>query len=501
MKRLLSLALALILLFGCAAVRAEEGLSLDELMVEIEEFDPEAEEELKWWKVPVSVPEINQYGIAISDLDSDVFSRYLTTAVIVRAFCRDYGLDLAKQQLVVYGYRYQSKWNVIILDITADNVYQAMWEKGGETALTYVNEVSVESFCSNNSLITAKNRFDDETLQGYYHALDLGVDIRTETILWKDLDVSALQRYNLTFSELGTTERLTRLPTAALWLALCDARGVDVDRQNYTAYGAAVNSSKSWFVTVIDHAQGRVYTGSWVCGSAKVTMSLFSTDLNGYLAEYQSALNRMARMSHGDLKPYYEELRNPAPAPFTVGKVTFLISSDKQHIYLTKPSVSGGSGAYTIAYNIYDSNSNPVNYFYSDEENVAATPGYGGLFNVFVVVTDTGSRESDTQNIGWQTLSWPYADVLTVGRAAFEVSPDRKSVFLTRPAIACRGGSVTVAYNIYDADSNPVNYFYSADTRVAATPGYAGRFNVFIVVTDTVTGEQNNQDIGWVELK
>lgn len=60
---------------------------------------------------------------------------------------------------------------------------------------------------------------------------------------------------------------------------------------------------------------------------------------------------------------------------------------------------------YTIAYNIYDDKSNPINYFYSLEDNVAATPGYGGLFNVFIVVTDTETCESNTQNIGWVDLS------------------------------------------------------------------------------------------------
>ena len=183
----------------------------------------------------------------------------------------------------------------------------------------------------------------------------------------------------------------------------------------------------------------------------------------------------------------------------SVDAVSFEISEDGQSIYIDRPAVTGPE-EYTIAYNIYDADSNPVNYFYSLEERVAATPGYGGLFNVFVVVTDTATGEQDIQNIGWQTLLWPLADSLEVGRATYEVSPDRQSVFVDRPAIACASGSVTIAYNIYDANSNPVNYFYSTQKRVAATPGYDGRFNVFVVVTDTGTGEQDVQDIGWQTL-
>ncbi|MBR6029034.1 MAG: leucine-rich repeat domain-containing protein [Clostridia bacterium] len=183
----------------------------------------------------------------------------------------------------------------------------------------------------------------------------------------------------------------------------------------------------------------------------------------------------------------------------SVGPLTFQVSENHQSIYINKPTVTGSS-SYKIAYNIYDADSYPVNYFYSMENRVAATPGYGGRFNVFVVVTDENTGASKTQDIGWHDLSWPLADALTVGKAAFEISPDRKSIFVDRPDIRCKSGSVNIAYNIYDSSSKPVNYFYSTQKRVAATPGYDGKFNVFIVVTDTITLEQNVQNIGWTIL-
>ena len=181
-----------------------------------------------------------------------------------------------------------------------------------------------------------------------------------------------------------------------------------------------------------------------------------------------------------------------------VGPLSFAISPDRQSIYLNRPEVTGAAD-YTIAYNIYDADSNPVNYFYSLEDRVAATPGYGGLFNVFVAVTDTATGEQNVQNIGWQELSWPIGEALIVGRAPYTLSADRRSIFIDRPDIRCRSGKVTIAYNIYDAQGNPVNYFYSTEKHVAATPGYTGRFNVFVVVTDTVTGESHTQNIGWVD--
>ena len=185
-----------------------------------------------------------------------------------------------------------------------------------------------------------------------------------------------------------------------------------------------------------------------------------------------------------------------APKAVSMGELSFEVSEDKQSIYIDRPEVSGAAN-YTIAYNIYDSNSVPVNYFYSDAERVAATPGYGGLFNVFVVVTDTDTKETASRNIGWTELDWPHGNALTVSKATFELSGDKKSIYVDRPEIRCKSGRVTIAYNIYDSESKPVNYFYSTEKRVAATPGYDGKFNVFIVVTDPVTGEQDVQNIGW----
>ena len=177
----------------------------------------------------------------------------------------------------------------------------------------------------------------------------------------------------------------------------------------------------------------------------------------------------------------------------------FEISPDRQSIFIDRPVVSG-SDHFTLAYNVYDSESRPVNYLYSMEERVAITPHYGGLFNVFVVAEDLDTGKTDVQNIGWHTLDWPHAGSLTVGKAVSALSPDRKSFFIDRPQISCRSGQVTIAYNLYDSQGKAVNYFYSTEPRVAVTPGYAGRFNVFIVVTDPVTGESDTQNIGWANL-
>ena len=181
--------------------------------------------------------------------------------------------------------------------------------------------------------------------------------------------------------------------------------------------------------------------------------------------------------------------------------LSFSIPRDRQSIYIDKPTVTGGSGHYTYAYNIYDSNSQPVNYFYSDEDRVAATPGYGGLFNVFVVATDTVTHETVTRDVGWKELKWPSARTITMSRTLdYELSPDGKSIFINRPYLATASGQATLAYNIYDSNGKPVNYFYSTESRVAATPVYPGRFIVFVVGRDPVNGYEKQLDTGWHDL-
>ena len=219
-----------------------------------------------------------------------------------------------------------------------------------------------------------------------------------------------------------------------------------------------------------------------------------------------------------DLDALMQEIDKGAKA-LTVSPATYEISPDRQSVFIDRPEISGAA-EYTIAYNIYDSDSNPVNYFYSDEARVAATPGYAGLFNVFIVVTDTDTGEQNTQNIGWHELlgpdstpptatSEPTAEPsptpeilqpLKVEPVTYEISGDARHIFIDRPVITGGSGTVSIAYNIYDSDAVPVNYFYSDEARVAATPGYAGLFNVFVVVTDIVTVEGDIQNIGWHEM-
>ena len=350
-----------------------------------------------------------------------------------------------------------------------------------------------------DELLSGIEAFDPETED----CLEVPEDPLTmdgETV-W--LDVSALNSFGLTGAQLLTDERTTRLPLAGLYLAMAELFHFTPESFRIPIYyeKRVSGGTVSLAAAMLNLLSGQGCVVEWVPGEYRAKATVFG-GLAEFMNECAAMLLDMSQISTDLLIPYLEELRNP-PGGFStlrVGKASFELSPDRQSVFIDRPAITGGSGSFSVAYNIYDSDSVPVNYFYSDEERVAATPGYGGLFNVFIVVTDLVTGLSDTQNIGWQQLHWPYAEKLTVGRVAFERSPDGSSVFLTRPSVACAGGSVTIAYNIYDDQSRPVNYFYSAQSRVAASPGYSGRFNVFVAVTDTVTGETDVQNIGWQDL-
>ena len=176
----------------------------------------------------------------------------------------------------------------------------------------------------------------------------------------------------------------------------------------------------------------------------------------------------------------------PPPSALSVMEtaLSFSISPDGKSIFMDQPTIITHQGPVTYAYNCYDDDGKAVNYYYSGASRTAMTPGRNGHFNVYCVVKD--SYNSVTSATGWVDLTGYAPSPLQVAEttAVCALSPDKHSLFIDRPTISGGTGHYTVAYNCYDEHSNPVNYYYSAANRTAMTPGYAGRFCVFVVVSD-----------------
>ncbi|MBR6028716.1 MAG: hypothetical protein IKP40_06450 [Clostridia bacterium] len=230
------------------------------------------------------------------------------------------------------------------------------------------------------------------------------------------------------------------------------------------------------------------------CGEFRfgVSMQIYAETEDGYIALAYTVKYVKVTVTEGDT----EELEL---LTVTETEAVHEISPDKKSIFIDKPTISGGVAPYTIAYNCYDADSNPVNYYYSNDARTAMTPGYNGRFNVFVVVRDSAGAQVQIDT-GWLDLTGYEAQPLTVQEqvAVSEISPDGRSIFINRPTVSGGTGQYTYAYNCYDTDSNPVNYYYSDEWRTAMTPGYSGRFCVFVVVSDGE--EQIIINTGWYDL-
>ncbi|MBR6029641.1 MAG: leucine-rich repeat domain-containing protein [Clostridia bacterium] len=333
-------------------------------------------------------------------------------------------------------------------------------------------------------------------------AEELGLEdlLREEAASSLLLDVSVLRDYGLAAEEVLSGPDGVGLTTAGLLMAFNATGGAEEGEVERLRLGQ--RDSGEAVLLRLDSLD-RLILIRWVPGEATAEALLLAQPASQLLTWYEPLLAALTPVSPEGLYEYEVELLllEDPKAGLKVGKATWELSEDRRHVFVDRPSISGGSGKYTIAYNIYDADSQPVNYFYSAEARVAATPGYAGLFNVFIVVTDVNTGENNTQNIGWQQMAdETTGQPLAVGTLTYEISPDRHSIFIDRPVVTGGSGIRTIAYNIYDSNSNPVNYFYSNERRVAATPGYDGRFNVFVVVSDQQTGEQNVQNIGWQSL-
>ena len=324
--------------------------------------------------------------------------------------------------------------------------------------------------------------------------------------------INATRLYNLGFSyyQLFSSTAYSMLPLAAASMDCAAYLGYTPDTRIHMILGQKFYTDagqQAVLFILLDYHTDRVYTLSWAPYARTANLVLYQTGIDSFTNRYINTLAEMDFATHEELAPYYRSIRNssttPAPtatpAPsLSVGSVKWSISADKKSVYMDKPTISGGVKPYRIAYNCYDENSNPVNYYYSDESKTAMTPGYNGRFNVFVVVTDAAQHTKQV-NTGWFSLTG--YEPLTVKEevAVSEISADKRSIYINQPTVSGGTGNYTFAYNCYDENSEPVNYYYSDEKRTAMTPGYAGKFCVFVVVSDG--NESITINTGWYQLK
>ena len=76
---------------------------------------------------------------------------------------------------------------------------------------------------------------------------------------------------------------------------------------------------------------------------------------------------------------------------------------DGHSIYVTRPTVSGGTGAYSYSYTCYDAAGTNVAYFTAGDERVAVVVPGAGQYIVYVTVSDNG--RSVTAQTDWLSVN------------------------------------------------------------------------------------------------
>ena len=174
--------------------------------------------------------------------------------------------------------------------------------------------------------------------------------------------------------------------------------------------------------------------------------------------------------------------------------LAFELSQDGQAVFLTRPTVLGGSGSYTFYYELETEAGLAVGYASFDEQ-IAMQPGANGTYRVSVTVGDQVTGEQAQIRTEWFTLTGypeataeptatPEAQPLRISETKLRAEVDGRSIYVSRPTVLGGSGSYTYSYTCYDAAGANVAYFTSADDRVSvAVPG-PGQYIVYVTVSD-----------------
>ncbi|MBR6028298.1 MAG: hypothetical protein IKP40_04350 [Clostridia bacterium] len=88
------------------------------------------------------------------------------------------------------------------------------------------------------------------------------------------------------------------------------------------------------------------------------------------------------------VSPWLDLTGYPNRPPMNIGTITATVSGDNRSMYITQPSVTGGTGSYSYFYTCYDELGRNVAFFSSTSATVAMSPGFNGRFVVIAIVSD-----------------------------------------------------------------------------------------------------------------
>ena len=184
--------------------------------------------------------------------------------------------------------------------------------------------------------------------------------------------------------------------------------------------------------------------------------------------------------------------------PLSVQNPQAKLYNNNRGFVIYRPSISGGSGSYTITYYLYDTSfnlygTNPYdgNIFYMDCPN-------NGAFVAVVSVYDNVTGESANVTTEWFNISG--YEPLTVQTPSGSLSADGKGFTVNKPVISGGSGDYTISYYLYDSSFRLYGACpYDGDVFYMNCP-INGLYTANVIVMDNRTGENVQVNAGWYNI-
>ena len=183
-------------------------------------------------------------------------------------------------------------------------------------------------------------------------------------------------------------------------------------------------------------------------------------------------------------------------APLTAENPTGELYSNRKGFTVNKPVVNGGSGSYSYAYYLYDSNFTLQGACPYDGDVFYMNCPANGLYTANVIVTDNVTGESIWVNAGWYNITGYYAP-LTVEKPNAVISGDARGFLVFKPTITGGSGQYAITYCLYDSSfTQHAAYPYDVEVCYMGCPAN-GAYVSTVFVTDLVTGETVAVSTDW----
>ena len=220
--------------------------------------------------------------------------------------------------------------------------------------------------------------------------------------------------------------------------------------------------------------------------SLKVTTEQEYYDENGDYAGSQRAESNTIWFTISDYKP------------LNVEKPQAKLYDDNRGFVIYKPSISGGSGNYSVNYYLYDSKITMRSAIPYNGNILYMDCPTNGAFITNIIVTDNVTGESKLVSTDWFNITG--FEPLSAETRGGELSPDRKGFIIHKPTVSGGSGNYSIVCYLYDSSITlRGTYPYDGDTFTMICPE-DGPFTANLIITDNETNESVMVNSGWFNI-